>query len=71
LERLKERCPHKRLELNRETGETICKDCFSVVGYPVPPEKDDPGFMRDDTESTIEDDELPFHPTSDEEIERV
>jgi hypothetical protein len=65
LETLRDQCPHKRLELDQNTGETICKDCMLVVG--IPPASDASG---EDSDDTLEDDELPFHPTTDEEVVR-
>jgi len=30
-------CPHERLEMNKDTGQITCRDCFQVVG--VTPEQ--------------------------------
>lgn len=69
LEKLKEKCPHKRLELDHETGETVCKDCFSVVGYPAfqSATAEDADSHGHDLAGE-EEDEPPFQPTTDEEM---
>jgi hypothetical protein len=32
--KLRDHCPHGRLERDIDTGVITCKDCLSVVGYP-------------------------------------
>ena len=34
MKSLRERCPHTKLRRDEETGNIICRNCLSIVGFP-------------------------------------